>query len=211
MSGGLEWTSLLPRYVLSEPDRGSLAAIWALALIAAAWPRRGAVSGRSLAAALCGAGLVAGIAASVTTARPGGRDSVRVVGKAALLVGARPMLQRAADGCWNAALLYEPFRHPDGAVIAERLPLAHGSYRVVLNRLEVGGPPNPPELRVQPEPPSAVRRTPFVVSAETATSDFAVVAGERAVTLSIGGGSAFVLQTVCLSRSTNTGSDGLMP
>src|SRR6185369_10497525 len=82
-SGAEEWTRLLPGYVLDESagDRTALAAVWGVALLAAAAAVRGRGTPAGLGACIAGLAAAAGTASVLSTARTGGRDAVRVVGR----------------------------------------------------------------------------------------------------------------------------------
>jgi hypothetical protein len=196
LSGAREWTGLLPGYVLGDPDRHRLAAVWTIALLAALpWRARAATAGR---VALAGLGLVlAGqAAATVSRARTDDRDAVRLVGRSAVAVpGWRlgPAVGEWSSGALAWGPVYEPHRFPDGAEIGRRLPLRAGRYRLLV-RGEVLGTARPTVV-VTPDRPgaqpraSAVRRV-----AEGWEADFEVRPGEPAVGLSLQGGSAILLK-----------------
>jgi hypothetical protein len=147
LSGAREWTGLLPRYVLEEPDRHRLALVWSLALLAAVpWRARRVTAVRTAVAAL---GLVAAaeVAAVAGRSEAGERDAVRVVGRPALAVpGWTPTWSATAE--WSPSdlgwgPLYEPHRHPAGLAVARRLPLAPGRYRVELEAQTLAGGESP--------------------------------------------------------------------
>ena len=98
------------------------------------WRTRAATATR-LGAACLGLAVAAQAAASVSHQRTDDRDAVRLVGREALRV---PGLRLArADARWPLEALgwgplYEPHRHPAGAEVGRRLPLAAGSYRLAV-------------------------------------------------------------------------------
>ncbi len=74
LSGAREWTGLLPAYVLADPDRHRLGAVWAVAILAALpWRARVVTAGRVAAAGL-GLVLAGQAAATVTRARTDDRE-----------------------------------------------------------------------------------------------------------------------------------------
>ncbi len=212
MSGAEEWTRLLPGYVLTETarDKRPLTVVWGLALLVAILPRRrgregppGDGAGR-LALATAGL-LVATGAASVTShGRAGGRDAVRVIGRPAIEVpGWKPTSQAAA--VWGTEVLswgpvYEPHRHPAGAVLGDRLPLPPGRYSLRLRGDRFG--PSLPALSVQdspahePEPAAALRP-----EADGLAGEIVVPPGQRETTLRMAGGDPLRLDAVELRRT----------
>lgn len=209
-SGAEEWTRLLPGFVLDESaaDRFGLTAVWTLALGAAVLARRrGTPSAGGLALASSALVVAAGIASTLASARTGGRDAVRVVDRTALsLPGARLVAGVAA---WDPAALdwgplYEPHRHPAGAVVGARLPLPPGRYRVHFAAELLGG--QAPVLELWPE--GAVRGivTPLEPS-EGGLSGAADVAS-RAVTLRLRGGSPIVLKEIRLVLQPSASGPG---
>jgi hypothetical protein len=202
LSGAREWTSLLPGYVLTEPDRHRLAAVWAVALLAAVpWRGRAATAARVAAAGL---GLVlAGQAAAVLShRRTDDRDAVRLVGRPALAVpGWRT---GTAEGQWPPEALgwgplYEPHRFPGGAEVGRRLPLPPGRYRLTVLGDVLGA--GAPTVVVAPDRPLAPPR--FSVARRVAggwEADFDVRADEPAVGLSLRGGGAILLRELRLLR-----------
>ena len=215
-AGAEEWTRLLPAYVLpeEEADRHRLAWVWAIALglAAAPWRRRwptpvgmGAATAGLLAAAV--------VASKVSDRRTEGRDAVRLVGRPALATpGWR--VSGSAGGEWGPADLgwgpaYEPHRHPDGAVVGGRLGLPPGLYRLEVIGQDLGPRLPPPDLVVLPEPRAIPRRTALGRSARGWTGSFEVLAGERAVTLTLQGGAPLVLQQFRAEVSTLSDDRGL--
>jgi hypothetical protein len=196
LSGAREWTGLLPAYVLADPDRHRLAAVWAVALLAAVpWRGRRATAGR-LATAGLGLVLAGQAAAAVSHSRTDDRDAVRLVGRQALMVpGWRP---GRAWGEWRPeplgwGPLYEPHRFPDGAEVGRRLPLPAGRYRLSLIG-EAFGPAGPTVFTVPDRAGARPRWSLARRVAEGWEADFEVGGGEGAVSLSLRGGSAMLLK-----------------
>ena len=136
-SGALEWTRLLPGFVLEESarDRLPLTVIWAVALGAAAVARKPPTASRVL---LGWGGLLAAsaVASHVGTERSRGREAVRLLERTAVALPAGPVVR--GEAAWTAAELgwgplYEPHRHPDGAEIGSRLALPEGDYTIELD------------------------------------------------------------------------------
>jgi hypothetical protein len=196
LSGAREWTGLLPAYVLADPDRHRLAAVWAVALLAALpWRGRPATTGR-LAAAGLGFVLAAHAAATVSRARTDDRDAVRLVGREALMLpGWRA---GPAVGEWPLAALgwgptYEPHRFPDGAEVGRRLPLPAGRLRLSLIGEPLGS--EGPTVAVVPDRPGAPYRLfPTRRAAEGWEADVEVRPGERPIGLRLRGGGAMLLK-----------------
>jgi hypothetical protein len=203
MSGAEEWTRLLPPYVLQEPQRHRLALVWAAALgLAAASRRRGVLAAGAAAAGLLAA---AGTASAISHSRTEGRDAVRLVGQPVWSVPGLQLIGQAGsrwlpdDLSWGP--LYEPHRHPDGAVVGDRLPLPPGRYRLLLEVERLGGEQAAPALDARPEPASAPRSEPCDGTEQGWQATFDVRPGERALTLSVRGGGPFVLRAVNLFRA----------
>jgi len=201
LSGAREWTGLLPGYVLADPDRRRLAAVWAIALLAAVpWRTRVASASR---VAIAGLGLVAAAqcAATVSKARTDDRDAVRLVGRRALAVPGWRV--GPAVGEWPPAALgwgplYEPHRFPDGAEVGRRLPLQPGRYRLRVTGDVLGGVP--PSVAVRPDPPGAPWRLAESRPAPDGfEADLEVRRRERAVGLSFRGGGPILLKGFRLS------------
>jgi hypothetical protein len=200
LSGAREWTCLLPAYVLSDPDRHRLAAVWALALLAAVPWRTRKASAPRLAAASLGLALTAQAAAAVSHQRTDDRDAVRLVGRSSIRVPGWSV--GVAVARWGPeplewGPLYEPHRHPAGAEIGRRLRLAPGRYRLRLLAQDLAG--EAPTLLVAPDSPGAPART----SAFSPTSDgwaasLVVLPGERAVNLLLTGGGPLLLRQLVL-------------
>ena len=207
-SGAREWTGLLPAYVLADPDRHRLAAVWAVALLAALpWRSRAATPSR---VALAGLGFVlAGqAAASVTRARTDDRDAARLVGRAAVAVpGWR--FAASATGEWSPEALgwgplYEPHRFPQGAEVGRRLPLAPGRYRLALVGEALGA--GAPAVVVTPDRPAAPSRLCAGGPAPRGfEADFEVRTGEDAVSLRLLGGGPILLRSLQLSAQPSAG------
>lgn len=196
VSGAEEWSRLLPGFVLADSQRRKLAVVWTLALGAAVvWRGRG--TARGLTVASLGLLVAAGTASKLSTARTGGRDATRVVGRPALRVpGLRPVA--SATGRWGPEALawgpaYEPHRFPSGAALAERLRLPAGAFELEV-RAEVleDGPPLPLLASEGAEAaPAAFERTTagYLVR-------FTLKVPTRDLTLRLRGGGAFVLEAV---------------
>lgn len=203
-SGAEEWTRLLPAYVLGEPDRHRLAAVWAAALgaVAVLATRTPRAHPGALGAGWAGLALAAAAASSLSDARTGGRDAVRVVGRPALQVP-RWIPLGAAPARWGAEALgwgplYEPHRHPDGAPVGVRLPLPPGAYRLTLEADDLApeGPAADLEARVEGSFPP--RRTALRRVRGGFEADLEALPGERSVTLVVRGGGPFLLEELRL-------------
>jgi hypothetical protein len=207
MSGAEEWTRLLPGYVLTETarDKRPLTVVWGLALFVAILPRRRGREGPPregagrLALAAAGLLMATGAASVVSHGRTGGRDAVRVIGRPAVEVpGWKPTSDAAA--VWGAEALpwgpvYEPHRHPEGAVLGARLPLPAGRYSLRLRGDRYG--PSLPALSVQdspahePKPVGALRP-----DADGLAGEVVVPPGQRETTLRMAGGDPLRLDSV---------------
>jgi hypothetical protein len=211
MAGAEEWTRLLPGYVLDEGarDRIPLTLVWGAVLALAAlssWSPR--ATGRGMAAALAVLGVAAAGAARLATASTGGRDAVRVLGRAGVLFP-RLGLSRCPPARWSTADLgwgpaYEAHRFPDGAPIGARLPLVPGRYRFLLTGETLG--PVPPSLTVQGA--GTRPRAAFALSAVTGgwAAELSVLEG-RETSLLFSGGSAVIIDQIELT-SLNLCEDG---
>ena len=203
-SGALEWTRLLPGFVLDESarDRLALTVIWAVALGAAAAARKPPTASRVLLG--CGGLLAASAVAShLGVERSRGRDAVRLVDRAALFLPAGPVARgearwTVADLGWGP--LYEPHRHPDGAEIGSRLDLPEGDYTVEIDFDRVPSSLPPPVLEV---------RSPLGVASGMLQEDPAgtlrggfQVGGRRLAALVLRGGGPLMLKEIRLRRST---------
>jgi hypothetical protein len=201
-SGAEEWTRLLPAYVLAdqEPDRRRLAMVWAgaLALACARWPWR-PPRWLGLAGATSGLAVAATLASSAAARRTEGRDAVRVLGRAAVLAPRlawrpHPSARWGPDDLvWGP--VYEPHRHPSGAVLGDRLVLAPGEYRLRLDVEEPSGDSPPPWIEVAPVGASA-RAVRLDRDGGRLAARFDVRPRERAVTLRVRGGGPFRLRAV---------------
>ena len=217
-SGAEEWTRLLPGYVLEESreDRVRLTVVWtvALAVAALAGRRRPAVTPAGLAGASLGLVLAAGVASRLSTARTGGRDAVRVIGRRAIAVpgftpvARAPAVWTTADLGWGPA--YEPHRAPEGALIGDRLRLRPGEYSIAIQGEAVPSALPPPVLVSGPEG-GPQRTDPLVLAPDRMTGRFAVAPG-RETTLRLRSGGPFIVKEIRLERaSTFSGPGGLIP
>ncbi len=207
LSGAREWTALLPSYVLEDPDRHRLAAVWALALLAALpWRPREASAAR-LAGACLGLLAAAQAAAVLTHQRTGDRDAVRLVGREVVHVprlGVGPAAARWGTDALGWGPLYEPHRHPGGAEVGRRLCLPAGRYRLSVAGESLG---EPPELEIAPDRPQA----PVRISRSRAVpggleADFSVLPGDGGISLALrGGGPALVRGLVLRVQPAGTG------
>lgn len=162
LSGAREWTALLPAYVLADPDRHRLAAVWGAALAAALpWRGAGVTAGR---VAVAGAGLVvaAQAAAGLSHARTDDRDAVRLLGRPAVSLPL-PGATASAGAVWPPEALgwgplYEPHRHPTGVDIGRRLLLPAGVVRARLEAEVLDGGARVPYVSLAPDRPGAPRR-----------------------------------------------------
>jgi hypothetical protein len=211
LSGAEEWTRLLPAYVLAEPDRHRLAAVWAVALgaLALAGARAPRVHPGLLAASWATLAVAAAAASAASDARTGGRDAVRVVGRPALRVPGWNLVGRAT-AWWGAESLawgpaFEPHRHPDGAVLGERLPLPPGRYRLVVEADDLAPSSEPGELEIRPDGRAPARRTPLSRMAGGFEAAFDVWPGETAVTVLVRGGGPFLLKELRLEVQPSAG------
>jgi hypothetical protein len=211
LSGAEEWTRLLPAYVLGEPDRHRLAAIWTVALagVAVAGRRAPRAHPGLLAAGWAGLAVAAAAASSASDARTGGRDAVRVVGRPALRVPGW-MILPSAPARWGPETLpwgpvFEPHRHPDGAVLGDRLLLPPGRYRLVVHADDLSPASAPGELEVRPHGTDPPRRTPLRRVAGGLAAEFDVRAGERAISVWARGGGPFLLKELRLDVQPSAG------
>jgi hypothetical protein len=210
-SGAEEWTRLLPGFVLEESagDRWALTALWTAALGAAVVARRrGSPSAVGLALASSALAVAAGAASALASGRTGGRDAVRVVDRTALSVpGARLVTGVAA---WQPAVLdwgplYEPHRHPAGAVVGARLPLPAGRYRVDVVAERLG--PQAPVLELWPDGAARGMVAPLERS-DGGLRGTAEVASGPAVTLRLRGGSPILLEEIRLVLQPSASGPG---
>jgi hypothetical protein len=207
VSGAREWTRLLPRFVLAEPDRHVLAWIWGATLLVAVLPsRRRSLSAAGLAGASLGWLGAAALAGSVSQGRAEGREAVHVVGRPCLPVPGW-QAQATCDARWGTSALdwgpaYEPHRHPDGAVLGGRLELPEGRYRLVLAAADwrLGSPP--PALELDAEAGRDRLRRPagtLMPVAGRLEGGFEVRPGEQRTTLRLRGGVGFVVEGIRLT------------
>jgi hypothetical protein len=211
LSGVREWTGLLPGYVLDEPDRHRLAAVWAIALLAAVpWRTRTATAGRVAVAGL-GLALAAQAAATVSRARTDDRDAARLVGRRAVAVPgwrAGPAFAEWSPGTAGWGPLYEPHRFPDGAEIGRRLPLPEGRYRLVLAAERLGA--SAPLVAILPDRPGApVRLSPTREVGGGLEADVEVGPRDRAISLLLKGGGPILLKGLQLSAQPREAESGL--
>ena len=199
-SGALEWTRLLPGYVLEDADRRRLTAVWLGALTLALLSRHRPASAPRLAVASLALVAAAELASRVGVGPTGGRDAVRVLGRPALELPKWNAL-RAATARWGTDALgwgpiYEPHRFPDGALLGSRLPLPAACYRLELatRNLAPGGPA--PELVLRPEGEGLPRSAPLAPSGAGWSGRFDVASGQVAVTLKLRGGEPLRLEGI---------------
>ncbi len=217
-SGGKEWTTLLPGFVLGETDHRRLALIWGVALGAAAapWPAVGLTGLGFLGATLGMLGATA--IASRGPSRSEGRDAARLVGQPALQVPGWRLL-RQSDARWTLSDMgwgpvFEPARFPGGAPLAGRLMLPPGTYvmEVRLNP-ELPPPDVAPRLLVLKEGRVPGTRstavTSFLLQPNALLASFGVGPGDRAVSLRIDAGGPVLVESLCLRRSTLPRAAGL--
>lgn len=154
-SGAEEWTGLLPAYVLGEPDRHSLAALWGGVLLLAALGRHRPATARGfLAATLVLLAATSG-AARLSDAAGTARDHVRLLGRPALALPAGRFEPSTSASWVPAPADYAPHRSPHGFPIADRIDLAAGVYRLDLALGDRPPGTESPRLRWVPERPGA--------------------------------------------------------
>lgn len=206
-SGAEEWTRLLPGYVLADPDRQRLAAVWAIglccAVLASLRGRRASAAG--LAATSAAAIGLAVCASSLSRASSGGRDAVRVIGRRAIAIP-RVRVFANAPARWTPegstlGLTYEPHRHPQGASIGERLDLPPGTYRLLIHA-DVVGEGLPDLLVWHDRDQRLLGRSRFRVGREGLFAPLEVQNEDGPVTLALQGGSPLILKEFRLERST---------
>jgi hypothetical protein len=213
-SGAVEWTRLLPGYVLQNADRHRLAWVWGSVLVLAAWPgRRRPLHARGMAAASLVLLASAAVAQALSDESAGGREAVHAVGRPCLRVPG----WRTAGACtaeWGAKELgwgpaYEPHRHPDGAVLGSRLELPPGRFRLRVESRDDPGGSEPPSLEVEAEGGRLPTRRLERVGrgSDGLEGVFDVFPGESRTTLRLRGGSAFVVGSIRLG----TQPPGLLP
>ena len=217
-SGAEEWTRLLPGYVLEESQQGRvrLTVVWTAALAAAAWAgrRRGPVTPAGLAVASVGLLAATGIASRLSTARTGGRDAVRLVGRSSVTVPGWTVLART-PGVWTTAdlwwgPLYEPHRAPEGALIGDRLGLAPAEYVLTIEGEAVPSSLPPPLLLSGPEGgPSRIGA--LALAPGRLTGRF-LASDRRGTTLRLKGGGPFIIKGIRVEAgSTFSPPPGLIP
>jgi hypothetical protein len=213
-SGAVEWTTLLPGYVLGESarDRVPLTATWALALALAAAAKRAPDPWQ---VAFGSVGLVAACAAAgwAGSAVSQGRDAVRVIGRTAVELPYGPIVRGEAR--WTPDVLdwgpaYEPHRHPAGVAIGARLPLAPGRYDIEVDADVLPSALPPPALKVI----EAGREPTSVDLGETPGGRFGAAFEVRErpdVTLILLGGRPLIINEIRLVRSTLSAGGGPIP
>jgi len=203
-AGALEWTRLLPGFVLGEEDRRGLATVWALALGGACLARGRRPSAGGLVAASGGLLLAAGAAARLGDGRADGREAVHLVGRPGLAVPGWSVSGSVVAAWGRESLgwgpLYEPHRHPDGATLADRIRVASGRIEI---DLDPGlAPATPPVLivRLEVQPPREARFELRITDGRL-TGEYAspTGAGRRPLRLALLGGSPLVLREIRLS------------
>jgi hypothetical protein len=210
-SGAEEWTRLLPGYVLAEPDRYRLTAVWVVALVAALPWKRGSATAPRLAAASVGLLVAAGLASALSSARDGGRDAVRLVGRRALGLPGWSATAHAT-GEWGLGELdwgplYEPHRHPEGVELGSRLPLPTGSYELQLDADTLGS--EPPQLEAWPDRPLSVwRRSTLEPRPYGFAARFERRATDGPLTLRVRGGGPMLLKELRLVAQPTTAATG---
>ncbi len=204
MSGAREWTGLLPGFVLADPDRRRLAAVWAVALLGAVPWRERRLGARRVGLAGLSAVLAAQVAASSTHARTDDRDAVRLIGRPALAVPGwflvRSVGAEWTSDCLGWGPLYEPHRHPLGAELGRRLPLGTGGYAVELEAERLSPGSEGAVLELTPDEPGtpAARVSPLRPGPRGLAGSFEVRLGESAVGLRLRGGGPMLLKAVHL-------------
>lgn len=191
-SGALEWTRLLPRYVLQEPDRHILGVVWGVSLLAAATGLR--IRTRSYAMASLGLVLATGTAALLGEGRSEGRDAVQLVGRRAVLVPGFHRVEWPAEFGPEALLwgpVYEPQRHPLGVEMGSLLALPSARYRLAI-QADVFGEAAEPSLTV------AGRKSPLQRVPEGWVGGFEVPADATEESLVFRGGPPFLLKRIVL-------------
>jgi hypothetical protein len=209
-SGALEWTGLLPGYVLEDADRNRLSLVWAAALLLALPWRARPITAARVAAAGLGWILAAQVASARAHATTGDRDAVRLVGRTALAVPGWGVV-RSAAGEWGTETLgwgplYEPHRYPDGAEVGRRLPLPAGRYDLLIVSDDLTGSGSRPDIEVVPDRPGApVRLRPLERNSRGWSAFIDVLAVERAVTLRLRGGGPLLIRRLRLEAPLNPG------
>jgi hypothetical protein len=212
LSGAREWTGLLPGFVLADPQRRPLAAVWAVALLAAVpWRSRRPTAWR-VAGACAGLLVAAEAAALLSRAATGDRDAVRVVGRPAVVLPGWSATSRA-DARWTTdgfgwGPLYEPHRHPDGAPLGRRLPLPPGRYRLTLEADDLSGRAGLPRLEVAADRPAAPWR-PLALARDgrSLSVELDLPPGTRAWSLRLRGGGPILVRSLRLTMSATPGPE----
>jgi len=208
-SGAMEWTRLLPGFVLDESarDRLSLTVIWAAALGAAAAARNPPTASRFL---LGWGGLLAAsaVASHLGAVRSRGRDAVRLVERTAVVLPAGPVVR--GEAAWPATELawgplYEPHRHPGGAEIGARLVLPEGDYELEIDVERVPSSLPPPVLEVRSAAPASGGA--LQGSDGTLRGEFRLARRDTA-SLALRGGGPLILKEIRLRRSTFSPGSG---
>lgn len=202
-SGAEEWTRLLPGFVLEESAEGRvpLTLVWSVALGAAVLARRRAApTGAGLAAGSVVLVAAAGTASVLSAARTGGRDAVRVIDRTALALPANGVVRGTAS--WEPEVLewgplYEPHRHPGGAVVGSRLAVPPGTYRLELTGELLGA--GLPVLETWAEGATRGMVVEAVRTERGVAGTVEVGPSARAVTLRVRGGSPLVLKEIGLA------------
>jgi hypothetical protein len=216
LSGAREWTGLLPAYVLADPDRHRLAALWAAALAAALpWRAAGATAGR---VAVAGVALVvaAQAAAALSHARTDDRDAVRLLGRPAVSLPL-PGATASVGAVWSPSALgwgplYEPHRHPAGVAIGRRLLLPAGAVRGRLSAEVLDGGVRVPFVSVAPDQPGAPRRRfPCRPTSDGWEVDLAVRRSDGAVSLTLEGGGPMLVRAIELAVQPPVPASGPSP
>lgn len=212
-SGGREWTSLLPRFVLPNDDRLRLATVWAAALVLAAAWRRGDRGPLALGGAVAGIAFAAAATSAVASpaSTSGVRDAVRVLGQPAVRVGPKPAASLRNVATWtpgDAGInpVYEPHRAPASLVIADRLPLDPGRYTLSLAVEELGMTEKVDPLRPRQGIVVTARRDCGITGVPLAAGDGVLVASFtvsdtcRPISLSFISGKPLLLKRFSLAR-----------
>jgi len=210
-SGAVEWTRLLPGYVLGEENRRPLAVLWGLTLLGAVTLGGRRASARGLLVSSGGLALAGHLAAGLS-ARHEARDALRVVGRPALAVpGWR--YEPSATALWGPeslvwGALYEPHRHADGAILVDRTALATGQLEIDVDPSLPPGDPPQLDVRLETQPPRGAR---YLLRYEEGrlvgafdTAGFGPAAAPRRLAL-VGGGPLLVEQ---VRLSTPPPADG---
>jgi hypothetical protein len=189
--------------------------VWVVALAAAVAARPRPLTAPRLALGSLGLLAAAGAASALSHARTGDRDAVRVVGRPAVEVpgwrwqGSAAAAWDPSTTGWGAA--YEPHRHPAGAEIGRRLPLAPGQYRLRLDGDDLDPASPPARLEARPDGASEGPSSTITRDAQGWEAAFAVAEGARPLTLLLQGGGAFVLRGIRLEVQPSAGAAGLNP